>query len=61
MSKRVDSVPPIVQDLVNKLWESSSQDWARENVCLQLENIAHVAGAEARRFRKKQHVKSEKR
>lgn len=54
MTKRVDSMPPIIQDLAIKLADASSQEWARENACIQMENIAEFCFAEARRFRKKQ-------
>lgn len=53
MPRDIDSVPPIIQNLIDKLRNSQSEEWARENTCLELEKIAQVCEREARQYRAK--------
>ena len=52
MGRRIESMPPIIADIVRVVDDPSQQEWTRENAALRLDEIAEVCSQTATRYRK---------
>lgn len=46
------TVPPIIQDWINKLNDQNTQFHVKENICMMLENVRDACGKEIDKHRK---------